>query len=104
MWGRGASDCKNQLIGVLTAVEALLMADFEPKRTILLSFGFDEEVSGPRGAGHLHQHILERYGEDSIAVLVDEGMGISEDWGVALAQPGVGEKGYTGELQWVPTG
>jgi len=97
VWGRGASDCKNQLIGVLEAIEALLAAYYAPKRTILLSFGFDEEVSGPRGAGHLHQHLLDRYGKDSIAVLVDEGMGISEDWGVALAQPGVAEKGYTGE-------
>lgn len=98
VWGRGAADCKNQLTAVLEAVEGLLEAEFKPKRTLLLSFGFDEEISGRQGAGHLSKHMLERYGEDSLAVIVDEGMGISTDWGVTLGQPGVAEKGYTGEF------
>lgn len=95
IWGRGSSDCKNQLIGVLEAVEELLKAGFKPKRTVLLSFGFDEEVSGPQGAGHLAPFILERYGYDGIATIVDEGAGFSQAWGMQVALPGVGEKGYT---------
>lgn len=95
IWGRGSSDCKNQLTAVMETVELLLAADFKPKRTILLSFGFDEEVSGLRGAGHLAPHILNRYGKNSIATIVDEGAGVTEAWGELYAAPAVGEKGYT---------
>lgn len=95
IWGRGASDCKNQLIGILEAVEELIKAGFTPKRTVVLPFGFDEEVSGPQGAGHLAPFLLARYGPDGIAVVVDEGSGFSNAWGMRTALPGVGEKGYT---------
>lgn len=95
VWGRGSSDCKNQLTAILETVELLLHADFQPKRTVLLSFGFDEEVSGTRGAGHLAPFIEKRYGKDSVAALVDEGAGMVEAWGAAYASPGVAEKGYT---------
>jgi Gly-Xaa carboxypeptidase len=46
IWSRGATDCKNNLIGVLGAFEALLEKNFTPQRTILAGFGFDEEISG----------------------------------------------------------
>ncbi|PNS21795.1 Histone deacetylase 8 [Sphaceloma murrayae] len=95
IWGRGASDCKNQLIAVLEAVEALLEANYQPKRTVILSFGFDEEISGLRGAGTLAPHILERYGKDSIAAIIDEGAGREAAWGATFVAPAVGEKGYT---------
>ena len=93
IWGRGSSDCKNQLIAILESVELLLKADFKPRRTVILSFGFDEEVGGLQGAGHLAPLILERYGKDSIAVIIDEGMKMQELWGALVAQPGVAEKG-----------
>ena len=35
VWGRGASDCKNQLMGILAAVEALVDANFIPQRTVV---------------------------------------------------------------------
>lgn len=95
IWGRGSSDCKNQLIAVMETIELLLSAGFEPKRTIILSFGFDEEISGRQGAGHLAKVLDERYGKDGIAAIVDEGSGIQEAWGTIFAQPGTGEKGYT---------
>jgi len=95
VWGRGSSDCKNQLTAIMETVELLLKAEFQPKRTVLLSFGFDEEVSGPRGAGTLAPFIVERYGKDSVAAIVDEGSGMVEAWGSAFAMPAVGEKGYT---------
>ena len=78
IWGRGSSDCKNQLIAEMETVELLLAADFKPKRTIIMSFGFDEEISGRQGAGHLSKFLIDRYGEDSIAAIVDEGAGFSE--------------------------
>lgn len=95
IWGRGSSDCKNQLIAILESVEELLGADFAPTRTVLLSFGFDEEISGREGAGHLAPFLQEKYGPDSLAVIVDEGAGITDAWGSLFATPGVAEKGYT---------
>jgi Gly-Xaa carboxypeptidase len=94
VWGRGASDCKNQLIAVLEAIEALIEAGFTPRRSVVLSFGFDEEVSGPEGAGHLAPYLLDKYGKDSFAVIVDEGATTAEAWGAKFATPGVAEKGY----------
>lgn len=94
VWGRGASDCKNQLLGILEAVEALVHSGFQPKRTLVLSFGFDEEISGHRGAGELSQALVKRYGHDGAAIIVDEGAANLEGWGANWAIPGVGEKGY----------
>jgi Gly-Xaa carboxypeptidase len=94
VWGRGASDCKNQLIAIMEAVELLLASGFVPRRTIVLSFGFDEEVSGPQGAKHLSQHLLSKFGSDSFAAIIDEGSGVSSQWGAVFAAPGVAEKGY----------
>ncbi|KAL5113383.1 hypothetical protein ACEQ8H_008748, partial [Pleosporales sp. CAS-2024a] len=94
VWGRGASDCKNQLIGILSAVEALISAKFEPQRTLILSFGFDEEISGGQGAHHLADYLIKKLGHNSIAAIVDEGAVNIESWGANFAVPGVGEKGY----------
>ncbi|KXJ93371.1 peptidase family M20/M25/M40 [Microdochium bolleyi] len=94
LWGRGSNDCKNNLIGILESVELLLQANYEPKRTLVLSFGFDEEISGFRGARNLSAFLLDRYGKDGVAVIIDEGAGIAEAWGTNFAIPGVAEKGY----------
>ncbi|ROW06490.1 hypothetical protein VMCG_04261 [Cytospora schulzeri] len=94
VWGRGAADDKSSLIGIMGAVEALIDAGFEPQRTLVLSFGFDEEISGHAGAGHLAEVLLDRYGKDGAAVIVDEGSVIQEQWGTIFALPGVAEKGY----------
>ncbi|KAF2706189.1 vacuolar carboxypeptidase-like protein Cps1 [Pleomassaria siparia CBS 279.74] len=94
VWGRGSSDCKNQLIAILEAVEALVEAGFAPRRTLILSLGFDEEISGQDGAGHLAPFLLKKYGHNSIAVIVDEGAVNVESWGADFALPGVAEKGY----------
>jgi Gly-Xaa carboxypeptidase len=95
IWGRGSSDCKNQLIAILETVELLLNAGFKPKRSVVLPFGFDEEISGREGAGHLAPFLHERYGDNGIAAIVDEGATFEEAWGRVFAKPGVGEKGYT---------
>jgi carboxypeptidase PM20D1 len=50
IWGRGSLDDKVSALGILEAVEFLLEAGFEPRRTIYLAFGHDEEISGKNGA------------------------------------------------------
>lgn len=95
IWGRGSNDCKNLLIAELEAVEQLLKDDYKPKRTILLSFGFDEESSGPLGAKNLAAFIEDRYGKDSIFSIIDEGGGlVSIDENTYIAAPINAEKGY----------
>lgn len=94
VWGRGSNDCKNQLLAILGAVEALISADFKPRRTLILSFGFDEEVSGRQGAQQLSAHLQKKYGHNSIAAIIDEGAENIESWGADFAIPGVAEKGY----------
>ncbi|KAM0532559.1 hypothetical protein ACHAP9_003641 [Verticillium nonalfalfae] len=94
IWGRGTVDCKNTLIGILESVELLVEAGFRPRRTAVLSFGFDEEVSGPQGAAHLAPFLVDRYGKHGAALILDEGAGIIPTWGKLFALPGVSEKGY----------
>ena len=50
LWGRGAIDDKSNVMTVSEAVEHLLAREFRPERTVMLSFGHDEEIGGPRGA------------------------------------------------------
>ncbi|KAH9216714.1 carboxypeptidase [Leptodontidium sp. 2 PMI_412] len=95
IWGRGSSDCKNQLIATLETVSLLLSANFSPRRTILLAYGFDEETFGYHGAGNLSALIHSRYGDDGLAVVVDEGASFEEAWGTVFAKPGAAEKGST---------
>lgn len=95
VWGRGSNDCKNLLMAELEAVEQLLDDGYEPKRTVLLSFGFDEESSGYLGAQTLAPFIEKRYGKDGIFSIIDEGFGITPvDEGVYVASPINAEKGY----------
>jgi Gly-Xaa carboxypeptidase len=70
----------------------LLREGFKPKRTIVLAFGFDEEASGTQGAGFLAPYLEKTYGIDGIAMIVDEGGRIMEEYGALLAAPAVGEK------------
>ncbi|KAJ3316360.1 hypothetical protein HDU76_001863 [Blyttiomyces sp. JEL0837] len=49
VWGRGASDTKSTLVATLEAVEVLLKGGFMPRKTVLLAFGHDEEISGFQG-------------------------------------------------------
>ncbi|KAI1377764.1 putative vacuolar carboxypeptidase Cps1 [Hypoxylon crocopeplum] len=95
IWGRGSADCKNVLVGILSAIEDLLQQSFMPRRTIVLAFGFDEETGGLRGATALNQALIEEWGSDSFLFVLDEGgMGIQSQGDVLYAYPGVGEKGY----------
>ncbi|KAI1776776.1 carboxypeptidase S [Hypoxylon cercidicola] len=97
LWGRGASDDKNSLTGLMSALETLLSnPDWVPKRTIILALGFDEECSGRRGAGYIGKYLEDLYGPDSMAMILDEGgMGLQLLGGDTLyALPAVMEKGH----------
>ncbi|KAL6817268.1 carboxypeptidase S [Trichoderma sp. SZMC 28015] len=96
IWGRGVSDDKNSLTAVLSAFESLLSnSDWEPKRTFVLAFGFDEECSGFRGAGKIAPLLKERYGKDSFAAILDEGgLGLQEVGNTLYVLPAVSEKGH----------
>ena len=94
LWGRGSSDCKNVVIGILEALERLLDQGFKPQRTLIIAFGFDEETSGHRGASNIAKALLDKLGSKSIYMMVDEGLGLGEIYGTKFALPGTGEKGY----------
>ena len=59
IWGRGALDIKDMLMGELEAVEFLLAQGFSPRRSIYLAFGEDEEVDS-RGATRIAACMEER--------------------------------------------
>jgi carboxypeptidase PM20D1 len=96
VWGRGAMDDKASLVGLLEAVEHLLAEGFEPRRTVHLAFGHDEEVGGLAGAVALSARLGARGVRPEL--VLDEGMAIAE--GVfpglerTVALVGIAEKGY----------
>jgi len=94
VWGRGSSDDKSGLISLMSTVETLLEKDFKPTRSVVLAFGFDEETSGLFGANEISKYLVENYGENGFALLIDEGGGMGEQFGAIVATPAVGEKGY----------
>ncbi|KAF8216349.1 hypothetical protein K438DRAFT_1703174 [Mycena galopus ATCC 62051] len=95
IWGRGSSDDKSGLIGIMTTMETLISQGFKPARTVVLAFGFDEEASGLQGAGALGAAMRSTYGADHpFAFIVDEGGGFADKYGTVFASPAVAEKGY----------
>ena len=98
LWGRGTLDMKHQLISILEAVETLLEKGTEPKRTVYLCFGHNEEVVGSSGGGA--QAIAETLKERGVALgaVIDEGGAIvpGSTFGIEgdIAMVGICEKGY----------
>lgn len=95
LYGSGVSDCKNLLIGLLETIELLIEEDkFDPERTIVLAFGYDEEAAGT-GAGAISQFLRKKYGADSFSQIIDEGNeGFETIEGLKFILPATGEKGY----------
>ncbi|KAL7280785.1 hypothetical protein ACG7TL_005729 [Trametes sanguinea] len=97
IWGRGSCDDKSDLMASLQAINTLLELGFEPYRTFVWAFGFDEESAGTQGAGHLSPYLETRYGTHGFALLLDEGgsaYGTAYGGDVVFAFPGLSEKGY----------
>lgn len=96
IWGRGAMDDKASLLGILEAVEWLLLQGFQPQRTICLAFGHDEEIGGMEGASKVVSHLHSR-GVD-LEYVNDEGLVIVNGIMPGVTQPvalvGIAEKGF----------
>lgn len=96
VWGRGAWDDKSNLMSILEAVEKLAASGFQPRQTIYLSFGADEELGGPDGA----QRIVKLFQERGVKLefVIDEGLLITKNLLPGMEPPlaliGVAEKGY----------
>jgi len=97
VWGRGTMDDKASLVAILEAVEMLLAEGFQPRRTVYLVFGHDEEVGGDRGAAAMAA-LLEERGVEEYALVLDEGGAVVRDMipgmAGAAALVGIAEKGY----------
>ena len=66
-----------------------------PKRTIVLAFGFDEEIGDVRGAARIAEHLQTIWGKYGIDLTHDEGgVGLTTIGDYVFARPGVAEKGY----------
>ena len=100
IWGRGALDMKNHLIGVMEAVETLLEEGFTPERDVYLLFGQDEEVvASDNGGAKAIMETLRSRGIHLDSVLDEGGAILPVDIkGVLnkkqLVGVGIAEKGY----------
>lgn len=97
IWGRGAMDIKQMLIGHLEAMEYLLSSGQKPRRTVFFAFGEDEETCSS-GAIAMCALLKERGIE--MEYVLDEGAGDvmdAADYGAPdtyTCQIGIYEKGY----------
>lgn len=94
LWGRGTLDMKNQLCGVLEAMEHLISAGFTPRHDIYMALSGEEEIMGPTAASirdlFVQRHITPGF-------VLDEGGDIMDGFfpgaDVTCAMVGIGEKG-----------
>ncbi len=95
IWGRGALDVKCGALGMLEAVERLLIDDFRPACDVYLAFGHDEEVGGLEGNRVIAQALQEQ--GVRFRFVLDEGGGLTEGIIDGINAPvafvGIAEKG-----------
>ena len=96
VWGRGTMDNKQMLMATFEGIERLLAEGFQPRRTIILAFGHDEELGGRLGAKAIVDRLAERkvraqFSLDEGSVILE---GVIPDATRPIAQIGVAEKGY----------
>jgi carboxypeptidase PM20D1 len=96
IWGRGSLDDKMTVVGLLQAVDLLLSRGFQPKRTIYLAFGQDEEIGGLQGAAKIAETLKSR--GVKLEFVDDEGGFVSRGLVPGVSAPvamiGTSEKGY----------
>ncbi|VAV90305.1 hypothetical protein MNBD_ACTINO01-1701 [hydrothermal vent metagenome] len=96
LWGRGALDDKGPMIAIMEAVEHLVDDGFEPTRSVMITFGHDEELGGAHGAANVARLLTERGVHPWF--VVDEGGAVADslppltESQVALVK--TAEKGY----------
>lgn len=76
VYGRGALDCKNVLIGTLEAADSLIKEGFVPSRDIYFAFGSDEETGGNDGAAKIAKVFEEK--DIAFDFIIDEGGNIAQ--------------------------
>ncbi|MCH5334122.1 MAG: M20/M25/M40 family metallo-hydrolase [Agathobacter sp.] len=97
IWGRGAMDIKEMLIGILEAAEYHLCSGNRFRRTVYLAFGEDEETRSTGAIGI--SKLLKSRGEE-LEYVLDEGAGDvtpAMDYGapgILVCPIGIYEKGY----------
>jgi carboxypeptidase PM20D1 len=96
IWGRGTLDDKCGIISILEGTERLLASGFQPRRTMLIALGHDEEIGGHRGNEVIARE-LEKRGIQ-LEFTLDEGGLIGIDLMPGIDKPisliGISEKGY----------
>jgi len=94
VWGRGSIDDKGSLVAIFEATEALLVSGFQPKRTVIIVNGHDEETAQSGAAAAAAA--LKGRGVEAEFVL-DEGLVTLADFPLLkgpAAMVGIAEKGY----------
>jgi carboxypeptidase PM20D1 len=95
IWGRGSLDDKSSLLAIMEAIEGLLIKGWQPRQTVYLAFGHDEEVGGT-GAAEIAANLYRQ--QIKPAMVLDEGgfvmQGIIPGVGQPVALVGIAEKGY----------
>ncbi len=96
IWGRGAWDDKANLFGIFEATEMLLASGHQPRQTLYIASGHDEEIGGENGAVAIVALLKER--GVRLDFVLDEGLLITEGVLKGLDAPvaliGTAEKGY----------
>ncbi len=94
VWGRGSIDDKGSLITLFEGLEVLAKSGFQPKRTVMVVSGEDEETRG--GGAKAAAAFLKARGVQAEFVL-DEGLAEMADNPIThgkIAMIGTAEKGY----------
>jgi len=97
VWGRGAIDDKSVIITQLETIEQLLTEGYQPRRSIYLAYGHDEEIGGGQGAKKISE-TLQSAGL-RFSLVLDEGsviagVGMIPGLDRPIAMLGQAEKGY----------
>ena len=96
IWGRGALDDKSCALAMLEAAERMLTAGERPRRSVIFSFGLDEEIGGELGA----EAQAARFAAGGLEpfLILDEGFAVLDGVIDAVERPvagiGIAEKGY----------
>ncbi|XP_061122631.1 N-fatty-acyl-amino acid synthase/hydrolase PM20D1.2-like [Syngnathus typhle] len=95
IYGRGTIDDKGSLMGILQALEYLLMKGYAPRRGFYIGLGHDEEVGGQQGAQTMARLLKRR--NVHLSFVLDEGLAVLDGVIGGLQGPaaliGVSEKG-----------
>ncbi|XP_071750630.2 N-fatty-acyl-amino acid synthase/hydrolase PM20D1.2-like isoform X1 [Centroberyx gerrardi] len=95
IYGRGTIDDKQSVMGILQALEYLLLKGYAPRRGFYIGLGHDEEISGFKGAMNIVR-VLKQRGVQ-LAFVLDEGLAVLDGVISGLEGPaaliGISEKG-----------